>query len=374
MERDKKILKASFIGIVLNIILSVLKGINGIITKSTAIVLDAINNLSDALSFVATFIGTKMASKKPDKEHPYGHGRIEYFTTIIVALLILYAGISALTDSFKKVLSPTIPDYNVFSVIIMLFSIISKIIYSIYIRRVGNETKSEVLYDTSFDSLMDVFLTTSTLLGALLQLFFNLNIDGYVGILISLFIIKSSITMLKSPINTIIGTTVDKEIIDNLIDEVTKFNEVKGVYDVLLHNYGINGLIGSIHIELRDDMTAKEIHIMSKEIEKIIYDKLHIMLTIGIYATNENDKLSFKVKNDLLDITKEYSSIIDIHGFYLDTKENTIRFDLTFDFLDDKEINKIKRQIVNELKKKYPNYDYIVVIDRDYSGKEKEAK
>ncbi len=374
MNREKRILKASFCGILLNIVLSILKGINGIITKSTSILSDALNNLSDSMSFIATFIGTKMANKKPDKEHPYGHGRIEYFTAIIVALLILYAGINALTDSFKKVLNPSIPDYNYFSIIIMIISILSKIIYSIYIKKVGKETKSEVLLDTSFDSLMDVFLTGSTLVCALLQLLFNLNIDGYIGIVISVFIINNSIKMLKSPINTIIGTSVDKEIIDNLINEVTKFNEVKGVYDVLLHNYGINGLIGSIHVELRDNMTAKEIHIMSKEIEKIIYDKLHIILTIGIYATNENDKLSYKVKKDLLDISKNYPSIIDVHGFYLDISDKTIRFDLTFDFLDDKEINSIKKKIIKELKDKYPNYDYIVVIDRDYSGKEKEAK
>ena len=371
MEREKKILKASFKGIILNVILSLLKGINGIITKSTSIVLDAINNLSDALSFIATYIGTKMANKKPDKEHPYGHGRIEYFTAIIVALLILYAGISALTDSFKKVLHPSIPDYNNYSLIIMLLSIVLKIIYSIYIKKIGKETKSEVLDDTSFDSLMDAFLTLSTLVCALLQMFYNLNIDGYIGIVISIFIINTSINMLKSPVNSIIGTTVDKEIVDNLINEVTKFNEVKGVYDVLLHNYGINGLIGSIHIELRDNMTAKEIHIISKEIEKIIYDKLHIILTIGIYAANENDKLSCKVKNELINIAKDYSSIIDIHGFYLDSKDNTIRFDLTFDFSDDNEINKIKKEIIKKLKVKYPDYNYIVVVDRDYYGKEK---
>ena len=251
----------------------------------------------------------------------------------------------------------------------MTLSIISKLIYSIYIKKIGKDTKSEVLYDVSFDSLMDAFLTLSTLICALLQLFFNLNIDGYIGIVISIFIINTSINMLKGPVNIIIGTTVDKEIIDELIKEVIKFNEVKGVYDVLLHNYGINGLIGSIHIELREDMTAKEIHIISKEIEKTVYDKLHIILTIGIYATNENDNISFNVKNELLNISKNYSSIIDVHGFYLNSADNSIRFDLTFDFLDDKEINKIKNSIVSKLKKKYPDYEYIVVIDRDYNGK-----
>ena len=349
MERLKKIVKISVDGIIVNILLVIFKLIIGFITNSIAITLDAINNLSDALSSIITILGAKFANKKPDKKHPYGYGRVEYFSSIIIALLILFAGITAFRESLLKIIHP------------------EKAIYSIgnYVKRQGEKLNSKSLIASGADAISDSFLSFSTFIAAIISLLFNISLEGYLGIIISIFILKSSIDILIDTINDLIGTRADPELIKKLKKRILLYDEVQGVYDLTLHNYGPNKIIATAHIQVDDNMKAKEIHGLTRKITIDIYDKLGIILTIGIYASNDKGKYK-EIKQYINSIIKKYKSIIQIHGFYVDEDENDITFDLIFNFEESNE-EEIVEKIKKELKEKYSKYNFYIVIDTDFS-------
>ena len=366
MNRDKIMIKTGALGIIVNLILSSFKATVGFISGSIAIILDAVNNLTDMLSSVITIVGTKLASKKPDKKHPFGHGRIEYFATIIIAILILLAGLVALKESIEKTIKPVNPNYTAITIIIVVVSIIVKLIYGRYVKKVGNKINSDTLIATGIDSIYDSILTLSTLVAALITIIFHINLEGIIGIIIALFIIKASIKILKSPIDDIIGKRFDRELTSKLKKEINSFKEVMGTFDLHLNSYGPNKIIGSCHIEVEDKLTAKEIHKLTNQIAYRIYDKFGIILTIGIYASNTNSKEGKEIKKELTKIISKYKNILQLHGFFIDEETKTIYFDLIISF-DEENPNKLKNIITNEIKTKYDKYNYIVVIDADIS-------
>ena len=366
MERQKIIIKTSIKGIIINILLVIFKLIIGLIANSIAIILDAINNLTDSLSSIITIIGTKLSTKAPDKEHPYGHGRIEYFTSIIIGVIILIAGILSLKESFINIISPTTPKYTIYTIIIIITAIIVKILLGSYVKKEGFKINSSSLIASGTDATFDAILSTGTLISAILYITFNLNIEGIIGLLISLFILKSSIELLKETSNELIGTRINKELSQKLKKRINSYNEVEGTYDLLIHNYGPMQMIGSVHIQVKDTMTAKEIHILTKKIEKKIYKEFGIILTIGIYASNTSDKEVSKIKKDIDKIIKKYKEVLQLHGFYIDIKKYQINFDIIIDF-NTKNQEIIKRNIINEIKKLYPEYTTYIIIDNDFS-------
>ena len=364
MKRNINIIKVSIISIITNIFLVIFKVFIGMLSSSTAIVLDGLNNLSDTLSSTATIIGIKLSSKEPDKEHPYGHGRIEYFTTLVVALIVLVAGISALVEAISKIKTPITPSYNIITIIIIIIAVITKIILGTFVKRKGKKLDSDTLIAQGNDALFDSILSLSTLVAVLFYLIARINLEGYISFLIACFIIKNAIEMIKTPINDIIGIRINDDLKEKIRKDINKFEDVHGVYDLMLHNYGPFILIGSVHIEVDDNLSAKDIHKLSKDIEKKIYDKYEIILTIGIYASNNTSKIGNKTKNDILDITKKYENILEIHGLYIDEKEKHISFDLIYDYKE-KNIEDINKEIIKELKVKYPDYKINIVIDKD---------
>ena len=366
MKRDAKIINTSIKGIITNIVLVIFKSVVGVISRSTTMVLDALNNLSDTLSSIATIIGIKLANKKPDKEHPYGHGRIEYFTTIIVALIILVAGVVALKESIDKIVHPLDPDYSYISLMVITIGIFTKIVLGTYVKRKGKEYDSDTLVAQGNDALFDAIIALSTLIGAIIFITTKINIEGYIGIIIASFIIKSSIEMIKDPINDIIGIRISDELKEKIIKDITKFKEVKGAYDLILHNYGPITIIGSVHIEIDDELTARDIHKLSKEIEKEIYEKYDIIMTIGIYASNNTSKISKEINKDIRRICKAYNNILQIHGLYIDEKEKIISFDIIYDFVE-KNTESINNEIINKLKENYNDYTITIITDKDIS-------
>lgn len=366
MKRQKEIIKVSLVGILVNIILVIFKTIIGVITNSIAIIIDAVNNLSDILSSVITIIGTKIASKKPDKEHPYGHGRIEYIATIIITIIIFLAGLDALKESFLKILNPTIAHYSIISLIIIIIAIITKIILGKYVKDKGEKYNSTTLIASGTDALFDSIISTSTLVAALISMLFHISIEGYVGIIISFLIIKTSIFLLRDTLSEIIGERIDRSISKKVIKIVNSFDEVEGAYDLIIHSYGPNTLIGSIHIQVDDNMKASEIHSLSKRIETKVYESLGIILTIGIYANNSSDVFSLKVKDSINNIIKNYNEVLELHGLYVYDKK--ITFDLIISFSAESR-EKIKNEIIKELKKEYDDYKIYCNIDSDYTDR-----
>ena len=366
MKRNKIIILTSIKGIITNIVLVIFKMIIGLLAKSTAIVLDALNNLSDVLSSVATIIGIKLSMKAPDKEHPYGHGRIEYFTTIIVAGIVFAAGLVALRESVEKIIHPITPEYSIITIIIIVVATITKIILGTYVKQKGKENDSDTLIASGYDAIFDSVLSSSTLLAAIIFMVTKINVDGYIGLIIASFIIKNSIEMIKKPINEIIGIRINDDIKEKLIKDISSFKEVHGVYDLILHNYGPVNILGSVHIEIDDSLTAKEIHKLSKEIERMIYKKYDIIMTIGIYASNTDSKLGKEIKKEIIKISKKYDNILQIHGFYINENDKYVSFDIIYDF-EEKEVDKINNEIKNKLKEKYNDYKFTIIVDKDIS-------
>ncbi len=366
MERNKVIIKTSVIGIVTNIILVVFKATVGLIVNSIAIVLDAVNNLSDAISSIITIIGTKLAGRKPDKEHPYGHGRIEYFASLIIAIIVFVAGATSGKESIEKIIHPVKADYTVISLIIIIVAVIIKFFLGRHVKKVGEKIDSQSLIASGTDAFMDAILSFSTLVAAVISLIWGISLEGYLGFIISVIIVKSSFDIIKETLNSIIGARADSELTQKLREKVNEFEEVQGVYDITLHNYGPSQIMGSLHIQVDDNMTAKEIHKLTRKIQMQIYEEFGTVVTIGIYASNSSDEFYVEVKNELTKIIQKYKEIIQMHGFYVDEESKTISFDLIIDFKAESK-EKIRDEVIKEIKEKYSEYNYYVILDTDIS-------
>ena len=284
-DREKKIVRTSLIGIGANLILVAFKALVGFLSHSISVIIDAVNNFSDALSSLITIVGTRLAGRKADRKHPLGHGRIEYFTTLLVAVIILYAGITAFIESLKKVIHPEEADFSAVTLIILACAVIVKLVLGLFVKKVGEQVHSDALKASGADALFDAVLSSSVLLSALLFLLTRFNIEAYVGILISVFIMKSGLEMLRDTVSELIGKRVPRETVEALREEVMKDQAVEGVYDIVLHSYGPDRFVGSVHVSIPDTMTARQIDDMERRIAEDVYDKLGILLTgVGIYV------------------------------------------------------------------------------------------
>ena len=363
MERNKKIVKTSILGIITNILLVIFKSTVGIIANSIAIILDAVNNLTDVLSSLITIIGTKLANKAPDKEHPYGHGRIEYFTSVIIAVIVLFAGITAIKESVEKIINPGETDYSLITLFIVGVAVFVKFFLGKYVKKVGYEVNSQSLVASGQDAFMDSILSFTTLIAGITNYLFKWNLEGYLGVIISIFIIKSAIEMLKEAANSMLGQRADSELSQKIKQTVLDFEEVQGVFDLNLHNYGPSNTVASLHIQVRNDMNAGEIHILTREIAYKIYEDFGIAITIGIYAANDKGEFGL-IKKELEKIVGEYKEVLQIHGFYVDKEKSNVFFDLIIDF-EAKDKKSIEKEIIEKLKEKFPEYNYNIILDPD---------
>ncbi len=345
-----------------NLILVAFKAFVGIVTNSIAITLDAVNNLTDALSSIITIIGAKLANRPPDKNHPYGYGRIEYFSSVIIAVIVLWAGITAFMESWPKIFTPDVTNYSTVSLVIIAVAIVVKLALGKYVKSVGEDINSQALVASGSDALFDSILSLSTLVAALISIFFHISLEGILGVIISIVIIKASIDMIRETLDSMIGARVDSELSRKIKDSICELPEVYGAYDLSLHNYGPEEMQGSVHVEVDDSLTALEIHNLTRQISIKIYNEFSIILTVGIYA--RNNKFD-DIRNDLYEIASKYEEIIEIHGFIVYETQNLITFDMIVDFDADRE--KVKSRILKEIEQKHPQYTYQVIDDYDVS-------
>ncbi|MBR5739253.1 MAG: cation transporter, partial [Lachnospiraceae bacterium] len=238
MEREKIIIRTSILGIIANVLLSGFKAVVGLLSRSVAIVLDSVNNLTDAISSIVTIIGTKIAGRAPDRKHPLGHGRVEYLSAMIIAVIILYAGVTALVESIKKIITPEAPDYAPVTLIVVGVAVAVKVVLGLYVRKTGKKVKSETLVGSGTDALFDAIISASTLLAAAIFLIFGINLEAWLGAIISVFILKTGIEMLISATGEILGKRIDPGIAKDVREVVASFPEVQGVFDLVIHNYG----------------------------------------------------------------------------------------------------------------------------------------
>ena len=366
MTREKGIVQTSIVGIVANIFLVIGKAIVGILAHSISIITDAINNLTDAFSSTVTIVGTKIANKKPDKKHPYGHGRAEIIASSIIGVIIFTAGFMAIYESILSLINQDQSEYTLVSFIIIPSAIVVKIGLGIFFRIKGKKYESDALKASGLDALLDALLSVGTLTALFISYFAHVYIEGYVGIAIGLFILKSSFDVLRESISKIIGERSEQGMIDNLMNDIASFKEVRGVYDLILNNYGYDKNIGSVHVEVDDKLTAREIQVLEREIAMVCYEKYHIIMTVGIYASNEENEEDKLMKEKVYSLIKSHYEIIQVHGFFVDHKKKFLSVDIIIDFATKNEeemYNHIKKDIENEFK----DYTVYVVLDKDYS-------
>ena len=365
MDRSKKIIKTSIVGIIVNAFLVAFKLSIGLIANSISIILDGVHNLSDALSSVITIVGTKLSGKRPDKKHPYGYGRIEYLTSVVIAVIVLIAGITSAKESITNIIHPSESSFSVISLVIIAVAIIAKLAVGIYVKKVGKSINSGSLVASGSDALFDSILSSATLVSALLSYIWHINVEGWLGAIISVFIIKAGIEMLIETLNSIIGERADAELTEKLKAKIGEHEEVLGVYDLTLHNYGPNQIIGTAHIELKDNTTAKEIHLLTRTITAEVFMEFGIIVTLGIYASNDSSEIAVKIKEDVKKIVAEYPEIIQMHGFYLEDESKCVMFDLIVDFKAD--APDIQKQVCEKISALYPEFKFDVILDTDYS-------
>ena len=366
IERNKVIIRTSIIGIVANVFLVAFKAVVGILTHSIAVILDAVNNLTDALSSVITIVGTKLAGKMPDKKHPMGYGRIEYLSAMVVSALVLYAGLTSLTESIKKIIKPEKVDYSIASLIIIAAAVLVKFFLGKYVKRVGKKVNSSSLVASGADAQNDAFLSASVFASAIIFYFTKVSLEAYVGVIISVFIIKAGIEMMIDTLNDILGRRTDKELSARIKELIKEEDEVRGAYDLIVNNYGPNKNYASVHIEIPDTFTANDIDLLERRLQIKVFKETGVVLTgIGIYSYNTKSDEAAIIRDAVKEKILSHEWAIQVHGFYIDTVNKEMRFDVVLSF--DIETSKGLTIINEDIKELYGDYRVLAVPDVDFS-------
>ena len=362
--REKTIVRTSVIGIVTNLLLVGFKAFVGLMSNSIAIILDAVNNLSDALSSVVTIIGAKLGAKQPDKKHPLGYGRIEYLSSMIVAALVLYAGITSLVESIKKIFHPEAADYGTVTLVIISVAIVVKLLLGLYVKKQGKKVNSSALAASGSDAMFDAILSASVLASAIVYLVWGVSLEAYVGVIIAGFIIKAGIEMMIETLNDIIGKREDAEITKELKQIICEEEAVLGAYDVTLFNYGPNKNYGSVHVELPDTLTVDEVDRITRRIQTNVFHKTGVILTgIGVYSYNTSNDEAAQMRNRIQQTVLSHEWALQMHGFYADTEQKTLRFDVVMSF--DVDRKEALETLYQEIRGLYPDYEILIVPDVD---------
>ena len=363
-DRDRLIVRTSVIGIITNVFLAAFKAAIGLLSHSIAVVLDAVNNLSDALSSLITIIGTKLSAKLPDKKHPLGYGRIEYLTALVVAAIVLYAGATSLVESVKKIIHPETADYSVVSLVIIAVAVVVKLVLGRYVKAQGKKANSAALEASGADASFDAVLSASVLLSAIIYLVFGVSLEAWVGVVISGFIIKSGIEMITETLDDILGKRADAELTGQIRSSVLEEDEVRGVYDIIVNNYGPNKNTCSLHVELPDVMTVDQVDVLTRRIQARVYKATGVIVTgVGVYAFNTKDNEAAAIRNRVMNLVLSHDWALQLHGFHADTAAKTLRFDVVMSF--DIKPEEGLATLYGEVQSAFPDYTIHIVPDID---------
>lgn len=366
-NRNQVIVRASVVGIITNLLLAGFKAFVGMMSHSVAITMDALNNLSDAMSSLITIVGTRLAAKPADREHPLGHGRVEYLSASVIALIILYAGITALAESVTKILHPKTPNYTGVTLLIVAVAVVTKIVLGLWVKKQGVKANSESLINSGADALLDAVISVTTLAAAGLYLGFGLRVEAWLAAGISLVIIKAGIDMLRETISDILGERVEKPLARKVKSIICMHPHVTGAYDLILHAYGPDQYQGSVHIAIPDTMTAVEIDRLQRDIADDVYEKTGVILMgIGIYAINTTDADLAMVQKQVTDLAMSVEHVMQIHGFFFDPESRRMSFDVVVGF-DSPDRMETMEQVRRKVLQWMPDLKLRIRMDADLS-------
>ncbi|MDD7295378.1 MAG: cation diffusion facilitator family transporter [Oscillospiraceae bacterium] len=366
---------SSVVGITCNIILFCIKYLAGILSGSIAILSDAFNNLSDCASCLVTFFGYKMAAKPADKGHPFGHGRVEYLTSLLIAILIVLMGVELLRDSVKKLLSPEPVTFHWLVLCILLFSIAVKLWMAFFNRKLGKRIGSSVMIATAKDSYSDVLATTATLIVLIVSLFTDIPLDGWMGILVSLFILKTAYDIIRDTVDDLLGKPADAELVQQICKLIRANEEILGIHDLVIHNYGPGKMIGSCHVEVSSRSDFVAIHDKIDRIERQIQEQLHMNMTIHMDPIELDNVQVNACRDMLLQVLHQLDPHLHMHDFRMvsgETHTNLI-FDLVVPFDCVYKDDKLKEMIDAALETQPVQYYTVITFDREYTAIDSET-
>lgn len=361
------------VGIISNSILFIIKILVGIISNSISVTADAFNNLSDVVSSIITLVGFKLASKPADKEHPFGHGRIEYISALIVSFMVILVGFEFVKTSYNRIINPVQVNFKVIPFILIVLSIFTKVWLSKFNKYIGDFINSSALQASSFDALSDVITSSCVALSLILSKWISLPLDGYIGILVSLFIMHSGYTLIKETLNPLLGEAPDPKLVKNIMEQTLSYPYINGAHDLIVHNYGPGRCLVSIHAEVPDNISIVDIHEVIDRAEKEISQKLNLELVIHMDPVNTNNKEVNSIKKEVEEILLNYPTIKSFHDFRVVGSGNVknLIFDIVIGYSIPftNELKKdLKDNISTDIKKVHPSYNTIITIDRDFTN------
>lgn len=362
---------AGIVGIIFNILLFVVKLFVGLVTSSIAITADAFNNLSDALSSIVTIVGFKLSSMPADKEHPYGHGRVEYIAALIVSFMVIIVGIEFTKSSIVRIFNPSPVKFELIPFILLILTIFVKIWLSLFNKKIGDRIGSAALKAAALDALGDIFTSTCVAISLLVSKFTDFPIDAYVGVVVSLIILYSGIGLIRETISPLLGEAPDPNLVEDLTKDLLSYKYICGTHDLMIHNYGVGKTISSVHIEFPANVDIIEMHNVVDKAEREISEKYNMYLTIHmdpIYVATGETAL---VKQEIEKII-EYNPILkSMHDFRIIECQDRIdlRFDVVIHAKKAKNVmtdEEIVASIKNSIEAEHPNYRCIITIDHNF--------
>jgi len=365
IDRIKVIMRTSIIGIIVNTLLAGFKIIVGGIAGSIAVMLDGVNNLSDAGSSLITILGAALAAKQPDRKHPFGYGRMEYLSSLVIAGFVLYAGITSLVESIKKIINPEVPDYSTLTLVLIIVAVFVKLFLALYTGKMGRQANSDALIASGKDALMDVVLSTSTIVAAIIYMTTGYALEAFLGIIISVIIIKAGTELLRETISKILGESGDAELAIAVKKTISSFDGVYGAFDLVLNDYGPEKYLASVHIEIDESLPVTELDGLTRHItEKVLAEHSVYLTGVGIYARNKSsqDVVMMETEIGKMALAEEY--VKGFHGFYVDYEQKKIHFDIVIS-LDAADRRAVYDGTIDKIKERYPEYEYHVGMDMD---------
>lgn len=367
--RNKYGTVAGIVGIVSNLLLFILKFSIGFLSGSIAITADAFNNFTDMASSAITMIGFKLASMPADEEHPFGHGRLEYLSALVVAFMVMFVGIKFVQTSFERIMNPVAVQFSLIPFILLLCSMAVKFWLGRFNKIVGEKIDSSALKAVAVDAMGDVFTSGCVVLSYLIAKFTTFPLDGYVGIVVSLIILYAGFSLIKETVSPLLGEAPDAEMVDAIVNGLLEYNIISGVHDLIIHNYGVGRCIASVHAEVPCNIDIMEIHEVIDDAEKDLSKKLNIHLVIHMDPIAVEDEDYIQTRTELARIIARNEKIESMHDLRIVGKgdKKNLVFDVVVDGdLSHSEEEELKNWVNDEIQKIHPNYNCVILVDKNY--------
>lgn len=366
MDRKQKIVRTGYVGILVNIVIASVKAVVGVISGSMAFVVEAMNNITDAVSSVLTVIAARLAGRPADDKHPFGYGRIEYFAAIIISVLIIVTGVSSFVESVKGIIHPATQEYSTVGIVLVAVALVIKLGLGLYTRKQGKSLHSDALRASASECLMDCILSVATIASAIITVTTGVSLDSWLAAILSLLIVKVGVEMLLSPVNDLLGRRNDQTLVKDLKARVKTIEGVLGVYDVVLHDYGPEYKIGSLHVEVGESMSASDMHHLTRAVQTLVRHEFGFFVTVGFYAHNAEGTPEAEAEKAVREHVTALDGVLGMHGFYMDPDLKVLSMDIVYSFKM-KKPSELRAEVCGWLEKSYPGYECLVGMDINYS-------